>query len=243
MKIKNVIEHYHQLVSVKAASHLQEATSKMLVNDFSQLAVTNENGEVIGFISWKTIGVAGNFKTEENLVRDFMDPNLLKLKDSDRVIEHFESILEKEFAFISNEENQVYTILTLYDLAQLFKMEIEPFLELKSIESVLRLYIHTNIDNKLFLDFCRKKLSKRIKSPDDLTFGQYLRVLNEEAFWSEFQIPLHKEVFIEKLDVIRKVRNDIMHFKTRKLSNREMKHLKDINKYFRVQNAITRTSN
>lgn len=242
MRIKNIIQEYHPLVSVSSQSTLKEATTKMMVNDFSQLAVTDESEKVVGFISWRTIGFADSYNANKDLVINFTDKNHLQISDNERVFEHFQSIIEKEFAFITDKEGNVYTILTLFDLALLFKLELEPFIELRAIETTLRKYIGNSINETQFLSFCNKNLSKRIKTPNDLTFGQYLRILGEESFWDEFQIPLHKETFLKKLDTIRLIRNKVMHFKTDKVTKTELKHLKDINKFFRVQAKMNRKS-
>ncbi len=54
---------------------------------------------------------------------------------------------------------------------------------------------------------------KEIRSLDDLTFGQYKQLLDNDNNWKALNLPnVDRKIFIEQLDEIRKIRNDVMHF-------------------------------
>ncbi|QKW48198.1 hypothetical protein [Streptomyces buecherae] len=51
-----------------------------------------------------------------------------------------------------------------------------------------------------------------LASYDALTFGDYVSVLRNEHCWQQLGWPLDQKAFTRRLDEIRKVRNDLMHF-------------------------------
>lgn len=54
---------------------------------------------------------------------------------------------------------------------------------------------------------------KEIHSLDDLTFGQYKLLLDHAESWNNLNLPnVDRQSFIEQLDLIRKIRNEVMHF-------------------------------
>jgi hypothetical protein len=51
-----------------------------------------------------------------------------------------------------------------------------------------------------------------ISSYDQLTMGDYRRILENPEFWTTLGWPLHRKTFCARLQEIGKVRNNIMHF-------------------------------
>jgi hypothetical protein len=45
-----------------------------------------------------------------------------------------------------------------------------------------------------------------------MTFGQYIRLLNDDARWQRMHWAIDRTMFIGFLDVAREVRNRVMHF-------------------------------
>ena len=43
--------------------------------------------------------------------------------------------------------------------------------------------------------------------------GEYQRILDDPGVWAGLGWPLDRSAFIERLDEIRQIRNDVMHFK------------------------------
>lgn len=89
----------------------------------------------------------------------------------------------------------------------------KPFLILGEIEN----YIRKLLDGK----FTKEQLTgavdpsdgcREIESVSDLTFGEYLRVLENPDRWSSLAINVDRKIFISNLDNIRKIRNSVMHF-------------------------------
>jgi len=51
-----------------------------------------------------------------------------------------------------------------------------------------------------------------LKSFDDLSMGDYQRVFENPAKWKQLAWPLDRRAFVRRLDELREIRNDIMHF-------------------------------
>jgi hypothetical protein len=46
----------------------------------------------------------------------------------------------------------------------------------------------------------------------DLTFGEYIRLMEDGENWKAIAINLDREVFLKGLQEVRRIRNDVMHF-------------------------------
>jgi len=144
-------------------------------------------------------------------------------------------ILDNEFVFIKDNKDVICGIVTIYDIALQFKHLSEPFIEIQLIENSIRKFIDNNIQKEIFADFCKQKYPERkIENTTDLTFGEYMGIIGNNELWNNFNINLDRKAFIEKLECIRLIRNDIMHFRIKELSKKDLKNLKDVSKFFRM---------
>ena len=63
------------------------------------------------------------------------------------------------------------------------------------------------------IDKILQKSQKEIHCLDDLTFGQYKQLLNNETNWRALGLPnVDRKTFIDQIDAVRNIRNDVMHF-------------------------------
>jgi len=88
----------------------------------------------------------------------------------------------------------------------------EPFLLLEQIENLIRLLL----DKKFLLEdlqiFNEDESGSQIEYIDELTFGQYIRLIEKPDNWDNLYLSIDKTKFIKELHIVRKIRNDIMHF-------------------------------
>ena len=62
-------------------------------------------------------------------------------------------------------------------------------------------------------EFCDPSVGERtVDSVYDLTFGEYIRLLENEKRWLQFSLEIDRKIFIGALDKVRQIRNDVMHF-------------------------------
>ena len=51
-----------------------------------------------------------------------------------------------------------------------------------------------------------------VKGPDDLTFGGYCRLLERSELWEKLELKIDRKELIGRLERVRSIRNDVMHF-------------------------------
>lgn len=95
---------------------------------------------------------------------------------------------------------------------------------MEEIEGQIRLLLN----DKFLLEDIKKcciEPDRSVDSIDDLTFGEYVRLLQDEANWKKVGLPVDKIIFLKALDNVRTVRNDIMHFEPDGISKEQHKIL------------------
>ncbi len=106
-------------------------------------------------------------------------------------------------------------------------MLAEPFLLLGEIENRIRNIIAERFE-LADLESVRDPddQERKIESVDDLTFGEYIRLLEEPARWGGADLKVDRKTFIKSLDNIRKIRNDVMHFDTDSIPGEDLESLR-----------------
>ena len=169
--------------------------------------------DLCGYISWETIGSAiTNGVVSEN-VQDYMNPNVKTLTLDTPMLKAIHSVHKHEFAIVIDKTKSITGIVTTTDISSQFLNITEPFLLLEQIENYIRLLL---ADLFLVEDIHKVIGSEvdglKINSIDDLTFGQYLRIIEHNSNWEKLKINYDKKLFVESLHKVREIRNDIMHF-------------------------------
>jgi len=60
----------------------------------------------------------------------------------------------------------------------------------------------------------------------DLTFGDYVRLFEDQRVWAKLNLSIDRVVLTRLLDDVRKVRNDVMHFDPDPMTSDELAILK-----------------
>ena len=60
----------------------------------------------------------------------------------------------------------------------------------------------------------------------DLTLGEYVRLLENASPWSKLKLFVDRREFIDRLNRVREIRNDIMHFDPQGIDPEAMKALR-----------------
>ena len=72
---------------------------------------------------------------------------------------------------------------------------------------------------------------KEITSIDDLSFGDYKRIIENPNLWGKLKIHADKKLLTDRLDESRKIRNEIMHFAPDGIDKEAIVVLNDTSKY------------
>lgn len=223
-------------VSVPPTASLREAVTTMLLHDFSQLPVMQREREVQGVISWQSIARRHVTGSVGELVKDFMG--------AAKVVEHDASLLtvmrevsSHDCVLVRSRDKRITGIITISDLSDKFLQLTEPFLLLSEIERTLRGWVSVLPSNLLSV-VCEPTHSA--PQPSDLTFGQYVRLLETRSAWDHLAIPLDRAVFAKALTEARDIRNAVMHFDDARLAPDAVTKLRNLAKLLTTLPAPTK---
>ncbi len=122
-------------------------------------------------------------------------------------------LTQHECVLVRDGNNTISGIVTAADISQQFRTLSEPFLLLGDIENNLRSLIERSLsleDLKAARDPSDTKRS--VESASDLSFGEYVRLLENPDHWRKLKLQLDRVVFTRSLSDVRLIRNDVMHF-------------------------------
>ena len=219
-------------VSVKPDAPLNVATTIMQLNDFSQLPVMQSECEVEGVVSWKSIGTRVLLGREREFVCHCMDP--AKVIDIDTPLFDAVNVIQRhDYVLVQDKTNKITGIVTASDIAQKFAQLSTPFLLVGEIERQLRRLI----PGKLTLEQLRASQNPgraKIEGPADLTLGGYVHLLRKKENWDCLGLNgIDRDEFVDRLDEVREIRNQVMHFSLDDLPPETIKKLESFAGFFR----------
>jgi CBS domain-containing protein len=228
-------------VYVKPDSTLMAATTLMMANDFSQLPVMINDRDVKGAISWDSIGSRRALGQSPQFVRDAMDLHA-EIGSDASLFAAIPIIVDRGYALVRAPDRRIVGIITTSDLSLQFQQLSEPFLLLGEIENHIRRIIDNKFDG-VALSAVKDPDDggRQVASASDLTFGEYKRLLEDPKRWSAIGLDLDRSVFIELLEKVREVRNDVMHFDPDGIEDQSLAALRDFAKFLRMLHAVGAT--
>ncbi|MGH3245369.1 MAG: CBS domain-containing protein [Trebonia sp.] len=196
------------VVSVRPNENLATAQSRMSAHEFSQLPVLAGPRDLKGAVSWRSIAQTRLSKSQITLEDVTRSAQVVSVDDE--LLGRIGIIYDADFVFVKGDDDRICGIVTTADLTEAFRDLTTPFFQLGEIERRLR----RCIDRVFNPDELRAATgSKKLKSADGMDFGQYVRLLGDEARWR--RMGWHEvdcTTFIAYLDAAREVRNRVMHF-------------------------------
>ena len=217
-------------VAVQRDADLLEATTKMRMEDFSQLPVMHAGGrDVYGVVSWKSIGEArGGGTTPTTVAECMVDAHIIDIDTP--LADATQMIYDRECVLVRGKDRKITGIVTAADLAGQFSQLARPFLLIGEIEHQLR--------NLVLGRFTAEELGEAsgregAMGPDDLTYGGYIRLLQPREAWERLGLEVDRVLFLKRLESVRAIRNDVMHFTPDPLDELERKQLVAMARFLR----------
>ncbi len=192
--------------SVPPTASMNEAVTKMSLNDYSQLAVMSGKHQLRGAVTWQSISQARHRNSDARLADATIDAQAVPY-DTD-LFDVLDRVRRSGFVFVKNERNEVAGVVTTDDIVARYGETANPFILIGDLDRALRRAIAARI----LLDDVKALCSSRINGFDDMSMGDYQRVLESEAQWERLNWQLDRKAFIGRLDEIRRIRNKVMHF-------------------------------
>lgn len=141
-------------------------------------------------------------------------------------------IAAKEAVLVRQRDRKVVGLVTTSDLSLEFRILAEPFLLLGEIENHLRRLV----DGKFPLTAIEAAKNpgdpeRQIEDVTDLTFGEYVRLLENGDNWQVLGYKLDRKSVCAQLERVRRIRNDVMHFSPDGISDDDLSLLRDMVKF------------
>ena len=216
-------------LSVKRDDPLSKATTMMRIEDYSQLPVMPNEHTVKGVVSWNSIGEAHAQGKTPTTVRECMvDGYVVDIRTP--LADATDLIYEHDFVLV-RKDGQITGIVTAVDLAKQFKQLTHPFLLIGEIEHHLRNLVRGRFSTKELVTASGGE--EGVRGPDDLTFGGYTRLLQPADAWDRLEVEADRSVFLDRLESVRQIRNDVMHFSPDARDQSETRQLECVARFCR----------
>ncbi|MFC0097492.1 CBS domain-containing protein [Micromonospora marina] len=199
------------VVSVSPQDEVSKAQSLMLRYGYSQLAILSGERDLRGAVSWESISHARIRGVTTALADVTVTAEVVR--EDDDLLAQIPRIIDAGFVFVQAKDKRIRGIVTTADLSEEFSRTANPFFIIGEIERRLRAIIDDVFSpNELAEIADPEDVDRTVGEAADLTFGEYQRLLENPGRWSRLNWHLDRKVFIDALDEVREIRNDIMHF-------------------------------
>jgi len=210
--------------SIKPNETVEHAITIMLASDFSQLPVMTSARDVKGIVSLSSIGSRLAVGKKGRHVNELMDRHH-EIRSDTSLFQAIPRIVQHQYVLIRGSSNRITGIVTATDLSLQFQQLAEPFLLLGEIENHVRRLIGDNFSPEELRNAARHS-ERAINDVSDLTFGDYVRLLEKERRWKKINLAVDRKEFCTRLDKVREIRNDVMHFDPDSIPPKDLEHLR-----------------
>jgi len=188
----------------------EEAITRMLLNDFSQLAVMTGPRSVPQAVTWQSIARERHASPNGGLSGAIV--SAITLTYDAELIDVLPILESEDFVFVKDATNLVTGIVTTADVVRAYGQLATPFFLIGELDQLLRRTITDNFTLDEVRAACDSDGDRALQSYDELTMGDYERLLQDGAHWASLDWPLDRTTFTARLSVLREVRNDLVHF-------------------------------
>jgi len=219
------------VVWIPPTATFDEAITVMMLNGYSQLAVLSGTHTLRGAVTWQSIAYARHASPNASFA-DAIIPAREARYDQE-LVEVLPDLETWDFVFVRDEKNAVAGIVTTADVVGKYRELSTPFILIGELDQVLRQLISRTFTLEEVTSLCDADGSRSVASFDDLEMGDYQRVLENHERWGKLDWPLDRTTFIKRLDELRVIRNNVMHFNPEPLPANTVDRLRYILKLLR----------
>ena len=236
-RISKLASSARKPLSVTPDTKLEEAVTHMLANDFSQLPVMTSGREVKGVITWASIGSRLAMGKSCSVARELMEQHQ-EIRSDASLFSAISIIAEHQYVLVRGHDQKIAGIVTASDLSLQFQQLAEPFLLLGEIENHVRRVISQRFTLSELESAKDPTDTKRVvTSVADLTYGEYIKLLENPERWDKLNITVDRKTCLEKFESIRGIRNDVMHFDPVGIPEKDLMTLREFARFLqRLQN-------
>ncbi|MGW6782650.1 CBS domain-containing protein [Streptomyces sp. NPDC054987] len=223
---------------VSLTAELSQATYLMRQRGYAQIPVTTGMTTVHGVVTWRSLALMYERGKEVGL-ENAMQQDSLPLADArQEFFSCLPMLLEHGYLLVRGEDGSLSGIVTQAHVIRRFESAARPFFLLGEIESLLRRWLGAGLTEEAIKAVqTNKKPEHRSGKVEDLTFGDYVYLLNGEQKkptmaqqadlnWAALQCEsLDRGQFVRHLQRVKDIRNRIAHFDAEPLPLESMREL------------------
>ena len=230
-RIGSIASANRGVVSVNLQDSLSTATTRMMFEGYSQLAIMQGERTVRGIISWEAIAKRSMLTPEPKVVIDCrVDAQVIEADGS-----LFDALptIEKHGYVLVRSEGKITGIVTASDLAVELRSLSYAFMSIGTIEGLIRKKLHPHVTLK---DLAALEEHSKARTESDvsaMTFGENVRLLERDEVWEKLAVNVDKKKFIKRLLLVRDIRNDVMHFNPDPLGPGQRRELEQMEDFLR----------
>jgi CBS domain-containing protein len=196
--------------SVSPNATFEEAITVMALNRYDQLAVLAGPHSLRGAVTWESIAWARHANSDPPFSQAIIDAQEARY-DQD-LVEALPKLDDSGFVFVRNDHKEVAGIITTADVVATYGETATPFILIGQLDQVLRRLIRRIVTLDEVQVLCDPEHRRDLDSYDKLELGDYQRVLENPEYWKRLKSPFDRVAFIQRLNELRLIRNNIMHF-------------------------------
>ncbi|MFB4195357.1 CBS domain-containing protein [Streptomyces carpaticus] len=249
LRISHLLSAEHELLSIALDGDVITAQTTMLDSGYDQLAVVDDNGSLVGSISWRSIGRA-RISYDQPTVADALEDGDRRAGRKDELLGWIDDIVKTGYVFVVNADGTPAGIVTAADVSERFGEDLRPTVVLEEIERRLRraltvfsaedLYHYAKQYKRSTIADKKRRGQLRPLSPDDLVFGEYYNLLENDEAWERLGWRISQQILLARLDEVRKIRNSVAHYHPDPLSAKQIKSLDGLRSMLRAAHSDAR---
>jgi hypothetical protein len=140
---------------------------------------------------------------------------------------------------VRGHDQKITGIVTASDLSLQFQQLAEPFLLLGEIENHVRRVISQRFTPSELESAKDPTDTKRIvTSVSDLTYGEYIKWLENPERWDKLNITVDRKTCLEKFESVRRIRNEVMHFDPDGIPEKDLMTLREFARFLQRVHII-----
>jgi CBS domain-containing protein len=219
------------VVSVPHTATFEQAITIMVLNGYSQLAVLSGSHTLRGAVTWQSIAYARHANPSASFAAAIVP--VREARYDQELVEILPDLATWDFVFVRDEKKAVAGIVTTADVVRVYRELATPFLLIGELDQVLRQLIARTFTLEEVTSLCDPDGLRPIRAFDDLEMGDYQRVLENTERWHKLGWPLDRATFVKRLDELRMIRNNVMHFNPEPVPTDAVNKLRSILKLLR----------
>lgn len=213
--------------SVLMDDSLIHAQSVMMRHDYSQLAVLSGGPQSVrGAVTWESIAQEHLRNPSAGRVSDCRVDAYL-VKPTDHLLDVVPVVADRGFVLVAAVDGTLSGIVTMADLSLQFANLANPFVLIGEIERWLRKALDSTFTAEELETFRNPDDPDRdVESAANLTLGEMIRAIESRASWNRLGWTADRNVFLEAMGDVRRIRNETMPFSPDPLSASDLEALR-----------------